>query len=1017
MKSLFSILKSNFQKGFWFVLALIVSFQITKAQQFTIDVTLADQGQRNTIAFDGLAFLTGTLGSDSFFPPGKVADFWGFQYLRDNDPSGMGHNTSFLTSAANNMLNVLTADQRQQLVVLANSQVDQINDYGYKRFVLMKAFRRLLANDFPTGTNSLNREAIKAYSAELYRIDGAISFQRAEIQGKILYSLTATQKAYLDGMVGKGMLSWPVVDEPSDLRGLSHDVKVAVMTYAGDMFSWYAGSVDADVYFCPERQGTYFGSFYMKDAPAVGNPDYTIGSDITADYGNKFLQALTATESALISGLVDIQRLWLYEIVERRKDISVELRKFMNGGSPDITQIISLMTRYGELDGEIIYNFATNFTAVNGTTTTAEKDALLLLRKEVLGDFNPTGAYLYAQPIAIPEIPNTDFLFTATFGISVTASVTNVCEGTVVNYTATTINGGSTPTYIWKVNGVNAGTNIRTFSYTPANNDAITCELIPNTSIVVSGHIISTPVTMTVNTKSPVSVSVATVTNPVCAGTNVTFTATATNGGNAPQYQWKVNGTVTGPNSTTFSFKPINNDIISCILTSSLACISGSPATSNAVTIAVNNTPAQPGIITGIASICGGTIGVPYSIVPVIGASGYTWNVPSGTTVTAGQGINSIIVSFGTASGNITVAASNTCGTSPLRTLAVTVNPAVPAVITTSSPTTFCNGGSITLAANTGTGYLYQWKLGGANISGATKSSFTTKTGGSYSVVISKTGYCSGTSAPVNITVVTLPAAAITAQGPISFCQGGNVQLVANSESPFTYQWKKDGVNITGATLSNYSATVSGTYTVTESNSNGCSSSSAGVKVTSNTIPAVAVNPAGPVSLTVGGNSVLTATKATGYGYKWYKNGILITGATTYKYTASEAGAYNVIVINAATGCTATSNTVTVNSSLKSMTLETVQINEPSIINFPNPFNDNTQFNYALPEPCKVSLKIYNLSGTEVATLVNANQDSGEYTLTYYGGELSTGTYFYRFIAKGANSSYVKTNKIIRYKH
>ena len=57
----------------------------------TITQTLSDGGQRNTIAFDGLAFLTGNLGADSFFPPGKVADFWGFQYLRDNDPTGMGH--------------------------------------------------------------------------------------------------------------------------------------------------------------------------------------------------------------------------------------------------------------------------------------------------------------------------------------------------------------------------------------------------------------------------------------------------------------------------------------------------------------------------------------------------------------------------------------------------------------------------------------------------------------------------------------------------------------------------------------------------------------------------------------------------------------------------------------------------------------------------------------------------------------------------------------------------------------
>jgi hypothetical protein len=51
----------------------------TDTSAFTIDQTLSDGAQRNTITFDALAFITGDLGADSFFPPGKVADFWGFQ--------------------------------------------------------------------------------------------------------------------------------------------------------------------------------------------------------------------------------------------------------------------------------------------------------------------------------------------------------------------------------------------------------------------------------------------------------------------------------------------------------------------------------------------------------------------------------------------------------------------------------------------------------------------------------------------------------------------------------------------------------------------------------------------------------------------------------------------------------------------------------------------------------------------------------------------------------------------------
>ncbi|MEI6840859.1 MAG: hypothetical protein WCK53_06310, partial [Methanomicrobiales archaeon] len=67
----------------------------TSNQAYTMEQTLSDQAQEATIAFDALAFLTGQACSDTFLPPGKVADYAGFQYLRDNDATQMGHNTDF----------------------------------------------------------------------------------------------------------------------------------------------------------------------------------------------------------------------------------------------------------------------------------------------------------------------------------------------------------------------------------------------------------------------------------------------------------------------------------------------------------------------------------------------------------------------------------------------------------------------------------------------------------------------------------------------------------------------------------------------------------------------------------------------------------------------------------------------------------------------------------------------------------------------------------------------------------
>lgn len=164
---------------------------------YNVEQAISDRAQGMTIAFDALAFLTGDLGSDSFFPPGKLADFWGFQYLRDNDPSEMGHAGDFLTSAALNTLYNLTSEQRAELIALAESQVASINEYGYMRFTLIDAFNRLLEGNLPAGTTGLNEEAVKAYSAELYRLDGAIIYNFAVNFARVSQTLTSEQREKL----------------------------------------------------------------------------------------------------------------------------------------------------------------------------------------------------------------------------------------------------------------------------------------------------------------------------------------------------------------------------------------------------------------------------------------------------------------------------------------------------------------------------------------------------------------------------------------------------------------------------------------------------------------------------------------------------------------------------------------------------------------------------------------------------------------------------------------------------
>jgi hypothetical protein len=380
---------------------------------YSIEQAVSDRAQLTTIAFDGLAFLTGDFGGNTFLPPGKVADFCGFQYMRDVDTNQLGHNTSFVPRAANNMLYILTDAQKAKLVELALEQEKMLTEFVEKRFPLIKGFCRQLEGDIPKSSTGLNREAVMKYTAKIFEIDGLLSYRRAEVLGGIVRSLTDKQQASLAKMVFNNSATWPELKDQVDKKSLSHTAHVAVMTYASEMFSWYAGNVEADVYFCPERHATYFGSFYMKDIPAMGNANYSISTSLTGDSGEVFIAALTEPQRKLVTGLVDQQRADLAEIVKTRRAIATELRRFMKEASVKKDKVLALSRRYGELDGEISYYYATAFAQVAKTLTADQKKTLLKLRN-LDAKFTCKGAYLYSRAIDMPEVPNTDFLFAAT---------------------------------------------------------------------------------------------------------------------------------------------------------------------------------------------------------------------------------------------------------------------------------------------------------------------------------------------------------------------------------------------------------------------------------------------------------------------------------------------------------------------------------------------------------------------------------------------------------------------------
>lgn len=381
-------------------------------QQYSISQAISDEAQLHTIAFSGLAFVTGDFGADTFLPPGKACDFFGFQYMRDIDAAQKGHNPMFLDRVAGNVLHILNDSQRALFAAAARQEAVQLRALAEKRLPLIKAFCRQLEGNIPAGSQGLNKEAVTKYVGDIFAFDAEVSYKRAQIFGKLVTSFKPDQKAYLAKMKFGDFNTWPAVDmEQYKLpRQTEKMVNVAYMTYASEFFSWYAGHVDADVYFCPERHGTYFGGFYMKDMPAMNKRDYDISTSVTGDSGKEFLNTLTEEQRPAITAIPDLQRPALKEIIEVRRAISTELRMFLKGQQADLKKVIALGRRYGELDGELSYAYAIGFAKVNRTLTPQQRATLIKLRN--LPGYTSAPAYIYSDPVREEvKLPNTDHFF------------------------------------------------------------------------------------------------------------------------------------------------------------------------------------------------------------------------------------------------------------------------------------------------------------------------------------------------------------------------------------------------------------------------------------------------------------------------------------------------------------------------------------------------------------------------------------------------------------------------------
>lgn len=263
-------------------------------------------------------------------------------------------------------------------------------------------------------------------------------------------------------------------------------------------------------------------------------------------------------------------------------------------------------------------------------------------------------------------------------------------------------------------------------------------------------------------------------------------------------YQWKKDGTAIS-DATSSSYTAATDGGYTVTITNS----DGRTATSLPSFITVNHVLSDV-VASGPTTLCTGS----HVVLNCSEETGNTYQWKKDSAAITGATTSSYTAS---AEGKYTVEVTRSGCTATSAATSVIVNDPF-ASISTSEPLTFMLGSSVTLHAKTGVDYMYQWKKNNVTITGANSSTYKATTVGDYQIKISL-GSCNDWSAPVTVTEIPLKAT-ITPAGSLSILSGGSVILNANTGTNYIYQWKKNGVNITGATFSSYLATSPGDYQI-----------------------------------------------------------------------------------------------------------------------------------------------------------------------------------------------------------
>jgi hypothetical protein len=268
----------------------------------------------------------------------------------------------------------------------------------------------------------------------------------------------------------------------------------------------------------------------------------------------------------------------------------------------------------------------------------------------------------------------------------------------------------------------------------------------------------------------------------------------------------------------------------------------------------------------------------------------------------------------------------------------------------------------------------------------------------------------------------------ISADGPTTFCAGNYVNLTSDVVGG-TYQWKKNGVNIsTNATTKTYKATTTGSYTCVAT-CNGTVLTSNAIAVTSKTNASATVSASGATSFCAGDSVTLNATNlGSNYSVQWYRTNISMENATTYSQVVKQPGTYKVVTKNLTTGCSRISGsaiTTSVNCRIAGDVTSGSIIQENTIVDsrfinnelsqgvhiFPNPNSGIFSFNYDGEETGDAILQIINNMGQSIYQSRLTIPEGGFTQDLQLGDNITKGIYIVRLLI---NDSYHDSKVMVK---